>query len=191
MQADRTLARSGGGLGLGLVLVKGLIELHGGQVSASSDGIGKGAEFIVRLPLDGAAADVVAPAPAARAAPARQRVLVIDDDRDVADALCSALAVGGHDVEIAHNAADGIGKAHVFKPEVVLCDIGLPGTSGYDVARLIRADPELRTVRLVALSGYAQSADVNKARDAGFDDHLAKPPTIDKVLAVLTPRAPR
>jgi PAS domain S-box-containing protein len=188
MQADRTLARSGGGLGLGLVLVKGLVELHGGTVTARSEGTDQGAEFVVRLPMARDGADHTVDAPAARVAGRQRRVLVIDDDRDVAEALCAALSVGGHVIEVAHSGPIGVAKARAFRPDVVLCDIGLPGMDGYDVARVIRADASLRATRLVALSGYAQSADVGKARDAGFDDHLAKPPSIDKVLAILMPR---
>ncbi len=188
MQADRTLARSGGGLGLGLVLVKGLVELHGGTVTARSEGTGRGAEFVVRLPIARASSDHAGDAPAVSVAGTQRRVLVIDDDRDVAEALCAALSVGGHVIEVAHSGPIGVAKARTFMPDVVLCDIGLPGMDGYDVARVIRADTALRATRLVALSGYAQSADVGKARDAGFDDHLAKPPSIDKVLAILMPR---
>ena len=108
---------------------------------------------------------------------------------DLAEALCAALAVGGHVIDVAHSGPVGVAKARAFLPDVVLCDIGLPGMNGYEVARVIRADAALRATHLVALSGYAQAADVGKARDAGFDDHLAKPPSIDKVLAILTPRS--
>jgi PAS domain S-box-containing protein len=181
MQADRTLARSGGGLGLGLVLVKGLVELHGGTVSANSAGIGQGAEFVVRLPLDRAAADDVGAAVAGGPARARRRLLVIEDDPDVGEALRTALEVGGHEVEIAANGYEGIAKAHLFKPDVVLCDIGLPGMDGYAVARAFRADAALRGTCLIALSGYAQNGDVTLARAAGFDEHMAKPTSIEKV----------
>jgi signal transduction histidine kinase/ActR/RegA family two-component response regulator len=185
MQADRTLARSGGGLGLGLVLVKGLVELHGGTVTARSEGTGRGAEFVVRLPVARDLADHVRDAPAVAVAGTQRRVLVIDDDRDVAEALCAALSVGGHVIEVAHSGATGVAKARGFRPDVVLCDIGLPGMDGYEVARAIRADEALRAIRLVALSGYAQAMDVAKARAAGFDEHLAKPTSIDKVNRIL------
>jgi two-component system CheB/CheR fusion protein len=181
MQGDRTLARSGGGLGLGLVLVKGLVELHGGKVSASSLGKGQGSEFIVRLPLDAAAVVEAGAATPGVAAGVRRRLLVIEDDPDVGDALCAALEVGGHEVAIASNGYEGIAKARLFKPDVVLCDIGLPGMDGYAVARAFRADAALRGTCLVALSGYAQSMDVTTARAAGFDEHLAKPTSIEKV----------
>jgi len=181
MQADRTLARSGGGLGLGLVLVKGLVELHGGKVSARSTGTGEGAEFIVRLPLDAAATSEARAASAGGGGETRRRLLVIEDDPDVGEALRAALEVGGHEVEIASNGYEGIAKARLFKPDVVLCDIGLPGMDGYAVARAFRADEALRRTCLVALSGYAQKMDVTTARAAGFDEHLAKPTSIEKV----------
>jgi CheY-like chemotaxis protein len=172
-----------------LVLVKGLVELHGGTVTARSEGTGKGAEFVVRLPaLREAAADARVAQAASATTAAQRRVLVIEDDRDVAEALCAALAVGGHVTDVAHSGQVGVAKARGFVPDVVLCDIGLPGMDGYEVARRIRADASLRATRLVALSGYAQSGDVGKARAAGFDDHLAKPSSIDKVLAILTPQ---
>jgi PAS domain S-box-containing protein len=189
MQADRTLDRTGGGLGLGLALVKGLVDLHGGEVTASSQGLGKGASFVVRLPLaepigSGAAAPARHPAPAGH-----RRILVIEDDTDVADGLQAALEIDGHAVEVAKSGSDGLSRARRFQPEVVLCDIGLPGMNGYDVARAFRADPDLRATMLVALSGYAQAEDVERARGAGFDRHLAKPASIDNLKRIL--EAPR
>jgi two-component system CheB/CheR fusion protein len=185
MQADRTLDRSGGGLGLGLALVKGLVELHGGQVAASSKGQGLGAEFVVRLPLEAAAKATTPPSPPELPVRARRRVLVIEDDPDVADGLRAALEMDGHDVEVACDGHDGIVQAHAIKPEVVLCDIGLPGKDGYEVGRAIRADETLGGTLLVALTGYAQAEDVAKARAAGFDVHLAKPVGIDRILGLL------
>jgi CheY-like chemotaxis protein len=186
MQADRPAARSGGGLGLGLALVKGLVELHGGSVSARSAGRDMGAEFIVRLPLDGEA--VVSPrAPAVVHSPLRgRRLLVIEDDEDVAAAMRVALQMVGHEVSLARTGADGIAAARASRPEVVLCDIGLPGMDGYEVARRIRADETLRETFLVALSGYAQDEDVAAARAAGFDAHLAKPASLEKVQRILS-----
>jgi PAS domain S-box-containing protein len=186
MQADRTLDRPGGGLGLGLALVRGLVELHGGEVSATSAGAGQGAEFVVRLPLD--AQDAAGPAAVPAPAPldrARRRVLVIEDDADVVDSLKKALEIFGHEVAIARNGRDGVAQAHAMRPEVVLCDIGLPGMDGYQVARTLRADTELDGTLLVALSGYTQADDVARAREAGFDEHLAKPVTLDRINGVL------
>jgi PAS domain S-box-containing protein len=178
-QADTSLDRSKGGLGLGLALVKGLVEMHGGTVSASSDGRA-GATFTIRLPLHIPATPTRAALHAGPNGP-RRRVLVIEDNIDAADTLRDALELGGHLVEVAYDGAKGIEKARTFEPDVVLCDIGLPGMDGYDVARTMRADAKLGRVGLIALSGYAQPDDVSKAKEAGFDAHLAKPPTIEAV----------
>jgi two-component system CheB/CheR fusion protein len=185
MQADRPPARAGGGLGLGLALVKGLVELHGGTVSARSAGRDRGAELVVRLPLDDQVAAVPAVAAVTRAPSAGRRILVIEDDEDVAAAMRVILQMVGHQVSVAGTGADGIAAARAGRPEVVLCDIGLPGMDGYEVARRIRADPSLRETVLVALSGYAQDEDVAVARAAGFDAHLAKPASLDKVQRIL------
>jgi PAS domain S-box-containing protein len=185
VQADRTLDQAGGGLGLGLALVRGLVELHGGEVTAHSAGRGQGATFVVRLPLaapGGAGQEDGAPPLAARR---RRRVLVIDDDRDVTSGLKLALQIDGHDVAVAYDGAHGIETARTFKPDFVLCDIGMPGLGGYEVARAFRADPGLRDILLVALTGYAQPADRDKAREAGFDEHLAKPADMARIQALL------
>ncbi|MGE5550487.1 MAG: ATP-binding protein [Bacteroidota bacterium] len=177
IQADRTLDRSRGGLGLGLALVKGLVELHGGRVSATSEGIGKGSEFVVRLPCE-ETPDEAEPPPAARPGFAcRRRVLIIEDNVDVAESLRELIELDEHVVAVAHSGPEGLATARQFRPEVLLCDIGLPGMDGYDVARAFRADAALRSVFLVALSGYALPEDLRRAREAGFDRHLAKPPT--------------
>jgi PAS domain S-box-containing protein len=182
-QADATLDRSKGGLGLGLALVKGLVEMHGGTVSAASGGHGKGAAFTIRLPLD--LARTVAPQTAlpqrSALAGAAARVLVVEDNEDAAETLREALELDQHTVEVAYNGREGIEKARVFHPDVVLCDIGLPGMDGYEVARTMRADPELRWIGLIAVSGYAQPEDVATAKAAGFDAHLAKPPSIESL----------
>ena len=185
VQAERTLNRAGGGLGLGLALVRGLVELHGGEVTAHSAGSGQGATFVVRLPL--AAPDVAAPEEGAPpvAARRRRRVLVIDDDEDVTNALQLALQSDGHDVAVAYDGVQGLETARAFKPDVVLCDIRMPGIDGYEVARAFRADPELRDILLVALTGYAQAVDRDKAREAGFDEHLAKPADMAQLRALL------
>ena len=180
-QADTTLDRSKGGLGLGLALVKGLVEMHGGTVSAESQGLGKGAEFTLRFPL---ATEAGAPetAPARGSLEGRsRRVLVIEDNLDAAESLREVLELAGHAVEVALSGAEGIEKARAFRPDVVLCDIGLPGMNGYEVARAMRADPALRGVTLVALTGYAAPEDMAKTREAGFDLHLAKPPSAEKL----------
>jgi signal transduction histidine kinase len=176
VQAERTLARSRGGLGLGLPLVKGLAELHGGSVEARSAGPGAGAEIVVRLPLSSARS---APGPEHREgdeiATQGRRVLVVDDNVDAAESLCDLVAFLGHSVEAVHDGPTAIARVREHHPEVVLCDIGLPGMDGYDVARAIRSEPDLADVRLVAVSGYAQPEDRARARSAGFDAHVAKP----------------
>jgi len=185
MQAGRPAARAGGGLGLGLALVKGLVELHGGSVSARSAGRDKGAEFVVRLPLDEQAV-AVPRVPATLGAPsAGRRMLVIEDDEDIASAMCVVLEMVGHEVSVARTGPDGIAAVRASRPEVVLCDIGLPGMDGYEVARRIRSDASLSGTFLVALSGYAQDEDVAAARAAGFDAHLAKPASLEKVQRIL------
>jgi PAS domain S-box-containing protein len=188
MQGDRSLDRTGGGLGLGLALVKGLVELHGGSVRVESGGRGSGAEFTITLPLAHAGATPAPPAadtPMARS----KRVLVIEDDLEIAEGLQAALQIGNYEVAIARSGQAGIEKARTFGPDAVLCDIGLPGLDGYAVARTFRADAALRSIYLVALSGYAQAEDVAKARAAGFDRHLAKPANIEKILRVLAASA--
>jgi CheY-like chemotaxis protein len=181
-QADATLARSQGGLGLGLALVKNLAELHGGSVRAESAGPGKGATFTISLPLGTAPAAALAPERPARAARAHRHVLIIEDNSDVAEALSIALEMNEHVVAVAATGGEGIETARAFRPDIIFCDIGLPDMEGYDVVRTLRADPELGRVSLVALSGYARPADVAKAKEAGFDMHLAKPPDIASVL---------
>jgi PAS domain S-box-containing protein len=178
-QADATLDRSKGGLGLGLALVKGLVEQHGGSVSAASEGLGKGAAFTISLPLDVTAARVMPAQRRAGGDGAPLRVLVIEDNEDAADTLRVVLEFDDHVVEVANGGRDGIEKARAFHPDVVLCDIGLPEMDGYQVARTMRADPQLGRVGLIAVSGYAQPEDVAAAKEAGFDAHLAKPPSID------------
>jgi PAS domain S-box-containing protein len=191
MQADRTLDRTGGGLGLGLALVKGLVALHEGDVSAHSEGLGRGAEFTVRLPLAAVAPGVSAAATADVAARPHRRVLIIEDDADVADGLKAALEIDEHEVTLARSGDEGVAVAREVHPDVVLCDIGLPGMNGYDVARAFRADHALRASFMVALSGYAQADDIDRARAAGFDEHLAKPPTIERLKRIFAAGARR
>jgi PAS domain S-box-containing protein len=184
VQAEMTLARTKGGLGLGLPLVKALVELHGGTVEARSDGPGKGSEFIVRLPLAETGAEV---RPEQRvAAEARPReILIIEDNLDAGETLAEVLELEGHRVRVARDGRSGLELAHERHPDVVLCDIGLPDLDGYEVARALRRDEDLRATRLVALSGYAQLEDQKLARDAGFDVHIAKPPDLDELMNVL------
>ncbi|MCW8195697.1 PAS domain S-box protein [Proteobacteria bacterium 005FR1] len=175
-QAERGLARSEGGLGIGLTIVKRLVELHGGQIEAHSEGPGAGAEFNIVLPL-APGGTVVAPAiPAKRAvAAAEKRILLVEDQQDIAETLALLLESSGHDVSIANDGEMAIAKAAELLPEVVLLDIGLPGIDGYEVAAQIRAHPLTRNTVLAALTGYGQDRDREMARGAGFDAHFVKP----------------
>ena len=190
IQAERTLDRSRGGLGLGLSLVKGLVELHGGSVLARSEGPGRGAEFQIRLPMSEEEPVVVAPRAHAPARMPRRRVLIVEDNPDAADTLCEMLLTWEHEVEVARDGLDGVAKARAFRPDLVLCDLGLPKLDGYQVARAIRSDPELAGIYLVAVTGYASSDDQRRAADAGFNRHLAKPVPVDVIEEVLA-TAPR
>jgi CheY-like chemotaxis protein len=184
MQAEQTLDRSEGGLGLGLALVKGIVELHGGEVRAQSPGLGKGTEFIVRLPLHAGRADATSERAPARAASTGRRVLVVDDNGDAADSLAEILRMFGHEVDVALDGPTALAKLEASRPDVVLSDIGLPGMSGYELAKAIRASG-FRGVQLIALSGYAQSEDVRRAMEAGFDAHVAKPPDPEELARLL------
>jgi PAS domain S-box-containing protein len=184
VQGERTLARTEGGLGLGLALVKGITELHGGSVRADSAGIGKGAEFVVRLPLVEPATSGDPPRPAGRRRPASRRVLVVDDNHDAAQSMAEIVEMLGHAVEVAYDGPSAVEKARANPPDVVLCDIGLPGMSGYDVARVLRAS-DVDRMQLVAVTGYAQPEDLKAAVEAGFDSHLAKPASADDIERLL------
>jgi PAS domain S-box-containing protein len=168
--------RNAEGLGLGLTVVRGLVELHGGSVAAESDGPGRGSRILIRLPLiDRARAEGPDPAPHPAASPGR-RVLVIDDNEDGAESLRLLLEASGHRVEVAHDGRTGLELARRFAPDVVLCDIGLAdGPSGYDVARALRSDAAAAGACLVALTGYGQEEDLRRAKEAGFDLHRTKP----------------
>jgi two-component system CheB/CheR fusion protein len=189
-QAPQSLDRMHGGLGLGLALVKGLVELHGGHVAVASDGPGRGTELRFELPLTVAPTGTAVAAAAPCCAP--HRVLIIEDCTDAADILRDALALAGHDVEVAYDGPSGLERARRFRPGVVFCDIGLPEMDGFAVARAFRADPLLCRVYLVALTGYAAPDDVGRAAAAGFDRHVTKPATLARLERVLAeaPAAP-
>lgn len=174
-QVDDARHRSEGGLGIGLALVKGLVELHGGRVEAHSDGVGRGSEFVVRLPLRPAAAAAVESAHGGASAAPGCRVLLADDNRDAAESLAMLLQMAGHEVRIAHDGVAAVELAAQFRPDVALLDIGMPGLDGYAVARTIRAQPWGTAPHLVALTGWGQEEDRRRSREAGFDEHLTKP----------------
>ncbi len=175
VQADCTLDRSRGGLGLGLALVKGLVELHGGRVEADSAGLGKGAEFTIRLPLEkeppALSEERSTPAPTGR----HLRILVVEDNRDAAESLRLLLGLLGHEVQMVYSGPEGVDAAKRWRPDVVLCDIGLPGLDGYGVARELRLNPTTARVRLLALTGYGEAEDCQRSSEAGFNAHLVKP----------------
>ncbi len=180
-QASQDLARSKGGLGLGLALTKGLVELHGGGVAVDSDGHGRGSTFTLRLPLSvsGPSVQRIAAAPAASHPAGRLRVLVIEDNEDAARSLGELLELGGHEVRLAFDGESGVTAAHEFRPDVVISDIGLPGElDGYAVAEALRASDALRETYLIALSGYANEQARRRSAAAGFDVHLPKPADI-------------
>lgn len=173
VQSDRTLDRAQGGLGIGLSVVKKLLEMHGGSVKATSAGLGSGAMFEIRVPLiDGAPESSFNPLQI-KITP--RRILVVDDNPDSANSLGMLLEFEGHEVESVYSSEDALERVESFKPDVVLLDIGLPGLDGYEVARRMRALPGLERVRLVALTGYGQADDREKTRGAGFDGHFVKP----------------
>jgi PAS domain S-box-containing protein len=174
-QADRTLARSRGGLGLGLTVVRALVELHGGAVRAASGGRGQGSEFTVHLALESEPAALSAAPRVSTAIGRRRRVLVIEDHRDAAESLRLLLEIMGHEVAVTYTGTDGVREALRWQPEVVLSDIGLPGLNGLEVAAELRRHGATRTARLVALSGYGSEEDRSRSRQAGFDFHLCKP----------------
>jgi PAS domain S-box-containing protein len=183
-QGDTTLDRRMGGLGLGLAVARGLVELHGGTICVESTNPGKGTTFVIQLPALPEASAVESATGAHPEASARH-VLVIEDNRDAAEALSTLLELEGHVVDLAYDGPQGLARARESHPDVVICDIGLPEMSGLDVARAMRADPGLAPLTLVALTGYSQPEDVARAKEAGFDRHLAKPLELDVLRQVI------
>ena len=183
VQGDTSLARSRSGLGIGLALVRQVVALHGGRVVAFSEGPGKGSEFVVRLPL---AAEEVGPPEEERepraSAQERLRILVVDDQPDVADAMTLLLETLGHDAHAAYDGAAALNAIRAIPPDIMFVDIGMPGINGYDLARHIRGDRRLSAIQLVALTGYGRDEDRARALEAGFDLHLTKP-VLDAKLA--------
>jgi CheY-like chemotaxis protein len=175
-----------GGLGVGLSLARSIAELHGGLLTAHSEGPGKGSEFVLRLPA--------AEAPQRREAEPspvvdqgfRQRILVVDDNVDAAESLGTMLAYSGHDVRVAHGGVEALSAAHEFSPNVMILDLGMPEMDGYAVARAVRSDPRFASTRLIALSGYGQPEDRRRTADVGFDEHLVKPVEHDVLNAALS-----
>ena len=180
-QVDHSIEKSHGGLGIGLTLVDRLVQLHGGTVSAHSDGIGKGSEFIVTLPLAGApfaqAREPIAWAAGGngRTAGSTRRILIADDNRDAAESLGMMLQLSGNEIRMAFDGVEAVSVAEEFRPDVALLDIGLPGMNGYDVARRIRERAGNSSIVLIAVTGWGQDEHRRRSKDAGFDHHLVKP----------------
>jgi PAS domain S-box-containing protein len=179
VQASRTIDRAHGGLGIGLTLVQRLVTLHGGRIEARSDGGGRGSEFLVRLPvLDGSCTEPPKTGFLARTDKPR-RMLIVDDNVDAAESMAMLQQLRGHDTRTAHTGPAAVELAAAFEPEVVLLDIGLPGMDGYQVARRVRAMPGMEKVFLVAMTGYGSDEDRRRAKEAGFDEHMAKPADLE------------
>jgi len=184
-QVQGSLERSQGGLGIGLTLVRRLVQMHGGSVQAESAGEGKGAEFVVRLPIhEPLPAASPEPAPAREPAAAR-RILVVDDNHDAAESLAMLLNITGNKTSTAHDGADAFEAAARQRPDVVLLDIGLPTLNGYEVCRRIRDEPWGKEMVLIALTGWGQDEDRRKSHEAGFDGHLVKPVNYPALMALL------
>ena len=177
-QADRSLDRSEGGLGIGLTLVRSLIEMHGGSVEAFSAGAGRGSEFVIHLPALPVELRPVATSTDStdmNTTSSPLRILVVDDNQDSAETLALLLTFSGHDVRVAHEGDTALETASAFLPHAIILDIGLPKMDGYEVARRLRIQPQMKNCFLVALTGYGQDEDRQRSKEAGFDHHLVKP----------------
>jgi CheY-like chemotaxis protein len=180
------------GLGIGLTLVRNLVELHGGTVEAHSRGRGQGSEFVVQLPLrDGDDTEAASPQQSDLPPLGRQRLLVVDDNRDAADSLAALLSAMGAEVQTAYDGRSALQLLDELQPEIVFLDIGMPEMDGYEVARRMRQRHGARDVLLVAVTGWGQPADRQRASEAGFDSHLVKPATFDDLQKIFTPRRRR
>ena len=174
-QVDTSLGRTQGGLGFGLVLAKRLVEMHGGTIEAHSDGLGRGAEFVVRLPVLTEPPAPLEPAGIKQAVTVPRRILVVDDNLDAVNSLAIGLKLSGHDVHTAHDGIEAVEAAAKLQPDMILLDIGLPKLDGYEACRRIRQQQGDKRVLLVALTGWGQEEDQRRSQEAGFDLHLVKP----------------
>jgi CheY-like chemotaxis protein len=190
-QVDRRLERTQGGLGIGLALVKRLIDLHEGTVSAASDGEGRGSEFVVRLPVAVGAPERAAPRTATPLPNGACRVLVVDDNRDSASSLAMLLTMTGHETHVAYDGVEAVDLAGQVLPGVILLDIGLPKLNGYDACRRIREQAWGKDIVMVAFSGWGQDEDLRRSKEAGFDAHLVKPVDYAALTRVIASHAPK
>ncbi len=188
---DGALDVGQGGLGLGLALIRGIVELHGGTVRVQSGGTGRGAAFAVRLPLAEPAEAALPARSADGVGGIRLRVLVVEDNVDAAESLRRLLRLHGHEVSVAVNGFDGVAEAKRCHPDAVVCDIGLPGMDGYAVASALRGDPETARARLIAVTGYGRAEDRACALSSGFDEHIVKPADPEVLLSKLAKSACR
>jgi two-component system CheB/CheR fusion protein len=184
-QADRSLDRGRGGLGLGLALVKRIVGLHGGKVHAQSQGAGRGSEFVVELPIQEESPALRQPGVRHSSQERLLRVLVVEDNRDSAESLRLLISMQGHDVNVAFSGLEGVAMARKSRPDVVICDLGLPGLDGFGVAQAIRKDPLLARAKLIAVTGYGRFEDEQRAIQSGFDTHLVKPADPERLLQLL------
>jgi CheY-like chemotaxis protein len=187
-QADRSLAHSQGGLGIGLSLVRTLVELHGGRVSMQSDGRGSGSTFEVRIPLARTLLDKETskvPLPALQSVSRQCRVLVVEDNQDIRETSCQLLSMAGFEVKGVSTGSEALEEAPVFGPNIVLLDVGLPGLNGYDVARHLRGMPQFVDTTLIAITGYDTPEARALSAAAGFDHHICKPVNFDELAPLL------
>jgi CheY-like chemotaxis protein len=184
-QVDRSAERSQGGLGIGLTLVKRLVEMHGGSVEARSAGEGRGSEFVVRLPIEMGVRSSAPAASTAQVTTSGRRILVVDDNEDSAETMALLLGMSGHETHTAHDGEAALEAAERLRPDVILLDIGLPTLSGHEVCRRIRQEPWGRQMAMIALTGWGQEEDRRRSEEAGFDGHLVKPVEPARLMALL------
>jgi len=194
-QVTAAQERSEGGLGIGLALTRGLVQLHGGSIEARSDGPGKGATFTARLPIVSTKVhtgegEVQRAAVVHASGSLRLRLVIADDNRDAAESLAMLMRLEGHEVHLAHDGASALTTVGNVRPDAALLDIGMPGLSGYEVARAVRADSRLHGIYLVAITGWGQAADKARALSEGFDVHMTKPVDVHRLLDLLQNREP-
>ncbi len=189
MQADSSPKRRQNGLGIGLTIARSLVEMHGGTISARSEGLGKGSEFVVRLPLLHTPKELRASSqPSVHEVRAVPRVLVVDDNRDAADSMGALLQMLGATVEVVHSGQAALKAIDTFKPAILFLDLGMPEIDGYEIARTVRSRPDLKDVSIIAVTGWGQQKDRNRTYAAGFDHHLVKPANVDQLKALLSTR---